>query len=188
MEMSDNISYNDIEKLLPAGYLKTLQIIFLAIGAGIALFLIVVVMLYSTTTQPQLQPSEETESILTLAHAAIFVSAFFLSRFIYGMIISGKINPQQSLTHSPRQNSSENDFNMLLQRIRTAEIARLALLEAPAMFGLVVILICVTSGVIFYEPVYWLNFLSGAVLWGMIYINFPTKDKLFETVISYYSK
>jgi hypothetical protein len=188
MNLSNNISYDDFEKSLPAGYLKTLQIISLAIGAGIVMFLFVVVILYSTTTQPQLQPSEETESILSLAHAVIFISTFFLSRFIYGMIISGKMNQLQNLNQYSRQKSSENDFNMLLQKIRTAEIVRLALLEAPAMFGLVVILICVTSGVIFYEPVYWLNFLSGVVLWGMIYINFPTKDKLFETMRSYYSK
>ncbi|MFH1194131.1 MAG: hypothetical protein V1720_00385 [bacterium] len=188
MDMSNSVSIEDFEKSLPAGYLKTLQIIFFAIGTGIFLFFTVCVILYFINVQPETPPTEEVVSMLSFIHAIIFVALFFTSKFMYGFILSDKFNPGKNMMSFQQLGEVRGNYSNLLQKIRTAEIVRLAILEGPALFGLVIILLSVMSGVIYYNSGYWLNLLSSFALWGMIYINFPRTDKLYEVVRNHFNQ
>lgn len=173
-----NMSYDEFDKSVPDSSIKTLQIIFVAIGVGVLLFLSVVLVLYFNNSAAAAETDGEIESMMTIVHVVVFVSMFFVSKYIYNMALGGRLG----LTGSTSMRAPGSSIDDLLQKIRTAEIIRLALMEMGVFVGLVTLLICVFNGAIYSNSVYWINAFSSIFFWGVIYINFPTKQRIYDTL------
>ncbi|WP_457651357.1 hypothetical protein [Rhodocaloribacter sp.] len=155
--------------LTPAA-VRTLQVIYLAIAMGVALFAVVVVALFAWQTG-DVEPTETQFSLvrfLTLAHVLVAATVYlFAGALAYRKVLE---------TEAP--DAGANAGEEALKRIRTAEIVRLALFEGTAMLGLVTCLVSAIFGVLREAPVYWLNLFSTFVLLGFVGRNFPTADRL----------
>ncbi len=83
-------------------------------------------------------------------------------------------------------------YDLLLRRrpggefkaLRSAEVARLALGEGPALLGLAVCLIAGIRGVLQAEPAYWANAASPLLFLIFVSSRWPTEERLRETVRS----
>jgi len=155
--------------LTPAD-VRALQIIYLAIALGVALFALVVVALYWWQTEA-VAPTVIQASVvqlLTLVHVFTAATVYlFAGPLVYRKVLG---------TEASGEGSGEGGD--VLRRIRTAEIVRLALIEGVAMVGLVACLLGVLFGVLREAPVYWLNLFSTFVLLGFVGRNLPTAERL----------
>ena len=62
--------------------------------------------------------------------------------------------------------------------LRMALVLRLALLEAVALFGIVVCYLAVLTGTLHESPLYWLNGLPAVLLALHTLLSFPTRDRM----------
>ncbi|MGH1362804.1 MAG: hypothetical protein ACRBF0_04550 [Calditrichia bacterium] len=147
--------------------LKTLQIIYLALAMGVSLFLFVI---YFLSTQGGDLPAAEQSSVptMTIVHFIVLISAIFLSKLIYEKMYS---NIPANVMSTPQ---------IIWQKMKTAHIVRLAILEAPVFLGLVTCLIGVQDGFIPEEPIYWINLTSLVVFLAFIALSFPNHDRIIQ--------
>ncbi len=54
------------------------------------------------------------------------------------------------------------------------------MLEAPALFGIVVCLVGSLNGQLHAEPIYWLNLASTVVLVLFVALSFPSRERLVD--------
>ena len=83
---------------------------------------------------------------------------------------------------SGKQASDDSLKGEVLKRIRAIIVVRLAMYESAAMFGLVVCLLGVLTGVIYQNAIYWLNAITALVLFVFIVKTFPNRDRLLKLV------
>jgi hypothetical protein len=105
---------------------------------------------------------------LTGVELAITVPLIYLSSLIFRM----------RLTSAARDIRVPNA--MLPAVIRSALILRVALLEGGAMFGLVVCLIAVMSGVMQTNLAYWINLIGVLAMLAVVSQGFPTRDRILD--------
>ena len=81
-------------------------------------------------------------------------------------------------TAQPTRNTDTAPEALLFQNLIVRIILRLAILEAPAMFGLAVFLVGVQTGGLYNQPDFWLNALPTAVFFFYTLATLPTKDSV----------
>lgn len=154
----------DLDDALTPENVRVLQVLSAALGAGVLTFALVVLLL-STSTDAAASPADvELTRVMSGAHVALALMLYAAALFVY-----------RALVGRARQASTAD---ALTQGIRTAEVARLALVEGAALFGLVVCLLGVLNGALQAAPVYWFNLFSTVVMLAVVALSFPTRDRL----------
>ena len=103
-------------------------------------------------------------SILSIAHAAVFICSWATGLFLYRFLISRPL---------PISESSN-----LSGKIRGAFVVRLACIESPALFGCVVCFLMVKDYTLDDPALFWLNFLSPAAALVFMASTFPTRKNI----------
>ena len=150
-----------------SGELRALQILQIALMSGVSLFAAVVVAL-SVVARPGLTGDAlpaATLRTLSIVHVALAAFAWGLDPLLQSLMLrQGAPGP----TLGP------------LAALRQATLTRLALLEAPAILGLVICLLAQRGGVIAAQPLYWLNALSAVAFVAYGALSFPTQARVEE--------
>lgn len=155
--ISDNTIYNEIttEKLKP------IKIITLALNLGIAIFAIVCLVLYLNT---EIRSDDTAFLDILLGIIFLFSSlAFGLASYIPNNIL------KQNL---------KNENASLLGAFTKYQIIKLALYEAPALFGLVIIVLAITNGAIFSNSYIFAAFAPMIAMFAFSIFTFPTEYRV----------
>jgi hypothetical protein len=184
-----NVSVHEFEAALTPAELRIFQIIQGALGAGIAVFLGVTIILYvlgSDALAGEATQGIQLVRMLSLVHLAMAVVLFVAAKVVYDLLFRSERlaaasspelrNAHGEVTHDPAQHC--------VALLRTSTIIRLALYEAIALFGLIVCLLAVVDGVVQAYPVYWLNALSSVAFSGYVVLTFPTAERLKALFLS----
>ena len=164
---STPVAREAFSKYLDNNQLKVLQIVYFALAMGVSTFAFVVYFLH--TQNGDVPPPEDSAvPLMTNVHFVVLIAAIFLSRFIYDKMFS---NISADVMTSPQ---------MIWDKMRSAHIVRLAVLEAPVFIGLVTCLIGSQDGFLNQEPTYWVNLVSLVIFLAFVAMNFPNKDKLLN--------
>lgn len=145
--------------------MRTFQVVHAAIAAGILTFSAVVVIVYLQSAA--VFPAESDIFLLTVLTA---VHAFMAT----GLVFAGRaIAEVLCARQGPSADAAE-----CVALIRKAAIIRLATMEGGAFFGLVVLIVGSTNGVVHAFPAFLLNGLTAFNAIAYIVLTFPTADRL----------
>lgn len=150
-----------------ASELRALQVVQTALMGGVIIFGLVVVLL--AMRPPAAGAAAIPQRVLVLlsaVHAVIALGIWALAPIVQGLLLArlrAQAGPNAAL---------------IAGALRSALILRLALLEGPALFGLVICLLAATSGALRATPLYWLNALSALAFLAYGVLRFPTMERL----------
>jgi len=171
MEQEAKAALDDFNKALTPLNIRTMQLIYGALGFGVfAFFMVVVFMMSKTPVEQGVSEDVSFLNMLSLAHLAVALACFIASKIVYELVIKTSQRLSTTLT-------GDQCFGI----IRSASIIRLALMEGAAFFGLVVILMGATEGQLGKFPVYWFNIFSSVAIIAFILAYFPSKTRLEQT-------
>ncbi len=176
----ETVSMADLKSKLSNQAVLVFQLITGSILFGATMFLGFIVFMYNTAAPSEAPGTETVEmmNLLSLIHGAVFVGGMIASRFLFDMMFSSaRIESAVNGWKLARLSAAAEKY---LAVMRSAVIIKMALLEMPAFFGLVVCFIGVTNGVLKVESIYWANLISYAALVFLLLKNFPTKERLIE--------
>lgn len=162
--MSD-VSLDAFRDALTPGEVRTLQIIYAALALGAVMIFLAFTLVILLTGAPQPAAADVSFiQVMTLVALLLTVSLLPLSGVIANRVLRGGGPPA-----TPDE---------AVSRIRTALILRAALLEGPALFGLVVYMLAGLRGVLQQEAIYWANLFPWILFVGFVALTFPTRDRL----------
>jgi hypothetical protein len=164
------INLNQSEEIVSPEALKVLQLVTLSMSLAVAGFMAVVVAVVGGVTPPPGAAADTLPDFLSLLHLVLAAACYITAAMLFPRIL--------------RTGGAAEGPDPVL-RLRTAIIARLALMELPAMFGLMVCMLAGIRGMIAYDPVYWLNLLSAAVFLAFVGLTFPTRARLEYLLTTY---
>jgi len=185
-----NISSAEFTNALTPERLRTGMLIQAVLGLGPLSFLAAVMLV--AFTHPLNEAETESLSFLTTLTIANFVmlialagagQVIFRTRFTPARLESAFIDDLRDQQGHP---IAATAVEKAIAFIRTAMLIRTALFEASAFFGLTVLIIAATNGVLLTVPWLWVNGIPLAILLVMIAFTFPTNDRMqsiFETNI-----
>ncbi len=182
MQALSGVSLTDFEAALTPAEVRTSQIIQGAIGIGIALFIVVVYVMYVTIEAPvnASPPNASIVQIMSLIHLLLAASLVITAQVVYGMQFSPE-RLKQVFTQDESMNLEPPQRCISL--IRTAMIIRLGLYEGIALFGLIVCLLAVVDHVVQVYPMYWLNMLSTLLVLSYVVVTLPTGPRIKKIFI-----
>lgn len=167
-----------------AADVRGLQILHLAFVGGVILLGMLTAFLSLSGPQGAVDrdPDATLYLILSGAHAAVAV---------LGGLVMGRVLPSAMLRMTARQIGSRSGdaaassddsspASHLLAGLRGAMILRLAALEGPALFGLVICLLAGLEGDLGAYPLIWLNAISAVFLILFTVATYPTRDRLVD--------
>jgi len=161
------------------------QIIAGVLFLGVTLFLGIVLFLYSQNSgvEDSYQTSElGILSLLSTIHIGVACICYIVAYFVYCSFTSLKGLAKRIASPPPNMNPVEMTPELCASgSIFTAYLMRAALLEGPAMFGVIVCLLGVLNGEIRTEPIYWFNLFSYCIFGVVTLWTFPTRERL-ETI------
>ena len=180
------VSLTDIRNALKGEALRAMQVIHLALMAGVTGFFLVVVFIYFTGPGESAAPEGDLDLIdlLTIVHGFTFIACLVASNFLKKKLY-GRERVESAHAAAGSEGSPAGDY---LALIRTVKIITAALLEAPAFFGLTVCFIAVTRGVMAEHSFYWINTISYFAFILILARDFPTRERienLFNTELKY---
>lgn len=150
-----------------------MAVVHLALTLGPVAFLGVVVYLWSVTTPGDQPPKRELLDLLSLVHAGLLLTLVPLGLLVLPKILLGRAVRGASGAHFALR---------VATAVEGACILRMALVEGPALFGTVVVLLAVLQGALQEQPLYWANTASTAVLLVASVLAFPTRGRLSAMV------
>ncbi len=154
----------ELKEALTPQYLLTLAMIHIAMVMGVILFGAVTLFLLFRS-DPSADPrGEETVRLLSMIHLGVACSAFMGAPIVFKALIHQAAGSAQSAAK-------------VLVGIQAAYLVRLALLEGPALFGLVICFL-MNRALLNEQPVYGLNLLSAVLFILFVAVTFPTRDRL----------
>lgn len=176
----EKLSMADLKNKLSDQAVLVFQLITGSILFGATLFLGFIIFMYQTASPAGAPGPEEVEmmTLLSIIHGAVFIGGLLASRFIFDRLFS--MARMESAMDDWRLARYSTAAEKYLAVMRSAMIVRMALLEAPAFFGLVICFMGATNGVLMAESVYWANLVSYAALVFLLLKEFPTRDRLLE--------
>ena len=178
------VDEKDFQAVLHEGRsLQSLQIVQLAMASGVLILAGAVLVLHLTGASRSAAPALPERDLvwpLTLAHAAAALGLWALALLIPALFL----RPARLFRSGPSSVRPSSDIpgreRRCLDAFRGAFILRVALLEAPALFGLVLCLLASMSGRLEEQPAYWLNGLSAVVFLLFVAVSFPTRHRVME--------
>jgi len=176
----EKLSMADLKNKLSDQAVLVFQLITGSILFGATLFLGFVVFMYRTAS-PAGAPGLDAVELMTLLsriHGAVFIGGLLASRLLFDRLFcSERI---ETMVNGSLLGHLSTAAEKYLAVMRSATIVRMALLEAPAFFGLVICFMGATNGVLRAETAYWANLVSYAALVFLLLKEFPTRDRLLE--------
>lgn len=172
-------SERDLDRALSPRFLQPLQLIFFTVTSGVVIFIGVVVWLFATRS-PSPEVTDANVGLIRLATLLVLVltaASFPLARMIY----DGFFKPDR-LKQALERPAFGGPLGGVLGSLRSAEVARLAVLETVAFLGLVICIFGVMTGVLQRHPLYWVNLLPALFFLGFAAFNYPTRDRLEEVL------
>jgi small-conductance mechanosensitive channel len=164
----------DLYQAMSPAIVKSYQVFYFGNALGVLIFFFVVLFLFlqsfsdpSTPTGPE---PEHYVMMLTMLHFAVLAVAYLAATFVYRSMLARAYSPEQRLV-SPEA---------VLSSMRLAGIVRLAIMEWAAFFGLVVLVVATQQWVLQHSPEYWVNLISTIVMFGFVFLTFPTRARLEE--------
>ena len=157
--------------------LQVTRLIHAAIMTGPVIFLIIVVAfsLQQTADVRPMASSFELMNVLSMVQGVLALASLFLAQFLSGALFS-----LDRLQQGAESITSEMLAAKCVALQRAAGVARLAILEGVALFGLAVCFAGVMNHVMQAEPAYWFNAASTGLFLAYAAMVFPTKDSLVE--------
>ncbi|NUM81407.1 hypothetical protein HUU42_11435 [bacterium] len=183
MTTLSEVTLQEFQSKLTDGHVKTMQIIQAALGIGVMAFLCIVIFLYSAQSdydQRMADQNLDLIKILTLIHVLMAATLYYGSTFIYNLqFTENKLREAVAKTFKDEKGLPITDpVSKCIVIIRTAMILRLAMLEASAIFGIVICLLAVTNGVMHHYPEYWLNLITAALFLSLVVMLFPNRERI----------
>ncbi len=178
------VSLSDFKQALTEGSVRVLQIIFLALAAGILVFGFAIILLVShrapAVVDSSLLSIMNTMSILNIAFAAVAIAAgkFISDRQFSEANLAGAVT--KSFRNKAGASLDLSPAQRCLAVIRIAFILRVALMEMAAYLGLAVTMMAAVNGIGAIEPAYFMNAATTLPVLAYILINFPTAEKIEE--------
>ncbi len=174
------LSSAQFEAVLTGANVRQMQIVQAALGMGVFTFGIVIAVLYTTVEAVPTREDIEWIQKLTLVHLLILSGGAAMANILFRSLFSERqlAAAAERKVRDRRGQVLTDPASKALAHVRSAIILRLAVLEAPALFGLVICLLTVTSGVAAVVPIYLLNALSAAGFIVYVATTFPNKDRL----------
>jgi hypothetical protein len=186
MNSLSEVTLTEFQSALTTQNMRVFQIIQGAIALGVIMFMGVVFFLYSSQTAPaggrELKDAYDLIKVLTLAHIMLAAGVYTIARVVFNLLL-GPSALQGGLIKEIKDAQGRivtNNGEKILAMIRSALIVRLAMFEAPALFGLVICMIGITNGTIYETPSIWLNGITACILIGFVILTFPNKERLEE--------
>ncbi len=185
------VSLTDIRNSLTPETMRPMQVINLAIMAGATSFLGVIIFMYYTASG-EYEFSQENIGVIdrfSVIHGIIFISCLGLSNFVKKKFFSRE--RAESISNTMVGASDSEIAGAYIGMVRMAKIVYMAILEAPAFFGLVVCFLAITNRVIYEYSFYWANLVSYFTFMFLLARDFPTREKvaeLFKTDLKYLLK
>jgi hypothetical protein len=177
MNANTFLTRTDLEQALPDPLLRSMQLIHVALPLGPVLFAFVVIFMNLSMGSVRPTTTEfEIMKLLSTVHVVFALLALIGSEAVFRWLADVR-----------RIAESDTDTTPLfvakcVSRFRTASIARLAILEGAAMFGLMVCLVGLTRGILDVEPMYWLNIASTFVMMTVAVWKFPTRERVISAL------
>lgn len=176
-----HIDRSEIEVNLPEGDLRSIQIIQLALVLGVFMFMGVVVFLTRTPTAVPTPPDPQLFKILSGVNALLLLQGYPLAFVLFGLLTK-----PEKLTPLPAE--PQEAVSKALGVLRSAVIVRAALLEGPALFGLVVIFLAHGQGALEPNGWIWANALAPLLFLAASGVSFQTRKRLVELIADRLSK
>ncbi len=177
--MALRLSPGELENQITNEKLRPIQIISIALATGVIIFFIICYVLYSLHTIDVKKGNISLETLNVLAYVLIAICAGIYSAAFKLPDI------QTSKSLEVLKNSSEEGTSLvdrLLGLHRTYMILRYAMMEGTALIGLVVLIISITSGEIYFNSIYWLTAIPALIFVIVIAYSFPTKGKVMTFI------
>lgn len=171
MKTLSEVTRDEFRGVLTDANVLTLRVIHIAIAAGVLLFCGVVLFLYVSMASEVRTVGEDEFQLIQLAsfaHLVVAFTAYAAANFLFNIQFKeDKLSVQ-----------SETPAEQCLTMIRSALILRIALYEAPALFGIVVCLLAIMNGVLYVQPLVALNLITTLILLGLVVNTMPSKERL----------
>lgn len=177
MENSNNLDVNILEESLTEKDLLPIKIIVGALNAGVVVFLLIALYIFSDVI-PVDAPGDndfQIANILMVVLALLSMTTFYISK-----IIPDKILDPDGLLAKNISRSAKTDKQKFIGLLTNYFIVKLALMEAPALFGLVIIILTSISGVIHHYSVLWLSIIPLIIMLAYSITNFPNMERVLE--------
>lgn len=174
MDLRGKLSRTAFEAALTPADVMTSQVIQGAMISGVLAFTLAVAFMY--TRGAMLTPGDtdlETVRMLTIVHLVFLTVNVGLSLFFTQRLFS-----PEGMKDALASDDPEGAARRCVMQQRTALVARLAVLEGSAFFGLAVCMIGAMNGVLRVTPAYWINLLSPFLLVSFGIATFPSRERL----------
>lgn len=175
------IDRSEIEVNLDEGDLRSIQIIQIALVLGVFMFLGVIVVLTRTPSAVETPPDPQFFKVLSGVNALLLLQGYPAAFFLFGLLTK-----PEKLTPLPAEPAAA--VRKALGVLRSGVIVRAALLEGPALFGLVVIFLAHAQGALEPSPWIWANALTALLFLAASGVSFLTKRRLVDLVEDRLSK
>ncbi len=179
MDSGESTSKQAIRHALGDAELKALQAIQAALVTGVLLFGLVVVVLAIRPQSIGAAPPTPaaTLTLLSLVHGVMALGAWAAAFLLHG-----------ALLRSAGAGAGAPDGALSLAALRKATLVRLALLEGPALFGLVVCLLAALGGTLREAPIYGLNAVSALAFLAFAALSFPTRERVESSLTEHFGR
>ena len=183
MDEYKRVTIEQIEAGLVGEPLRMNRIMSLALVMGTTLFLAVVLYIYQKNLSSDIEISYNAvdELIVVFLILALIIYPTFLifpKIFLKGNKLEAKL---LSSTLSLNNISTTDPVINIISLDRTMMIIRLAMLEGVALFGLVALMLCVNSGLIYHNDNYWLLVIP-LFIQAIATSSFVSKEKIVSRI------
>jgi len=109
---------------------------------------------------------------------------YIIPKFVFSP--QGIKNKLSAVTMNNQGIKLTDSISKLIYLHRTYMIIQIAILDAVALFGLVILFLSIQERVIYSDSDYWLLFIPAIIMILSIIKNFPTKQKIAEQIEKYF--
>lgn len=172
--MIENLTRQEFEAVLTPENIRPLQLLYLALAAGPAIFALVILYLYFYST-PGGESNLMFVEFVSVLHFTGVLIAFPLTAWLYQQCF--RENKIGALLRSSVPRTEAAPLHML-KVFRFAGLVRFIPLEYGISLGLMAVFAAVQGGIIQQQPIYWLNLLSTIIFIPYVLLNIPTAESL----------
>jgi hypothetical protein len=186
MTSLSEVTVQEFQAALTPEAVRMFQIVHGAVGMGVGVFLLIVIGMYvNGLPAAEAAPADNPEGlmqVMTVVHFALLAVLLVLSAMLFNAQFSdARLRSGVNLTLNDAKGRPLTDNgSRCLALMRTAMILRLAMLEGPALFGLVVCLLGAINGFLHTHPLYWVNAASALYFIGYVVQTFPNRQRMEE--------
>ena len=185
-----NLNKSELEIKIPDQEVRISQIISLAMMAGVIIFSIIIYYMYSLMGSDEYYFNPETSISPLLSKIFIIIALinysllYIIPKFVFSP--QGIKNKLSAVTMNNQGIKHTDSISKLIYLHRTYMIIQIAILDAVALFGLVILFLSIQERVIYSDSDYWLLFIPAIIMILSIIKNFPTKQKIAEQIEKYF--